>query len=64
MLSNKDTVAAIDRNGLHAMFGFTLTMGFTAFLMAWTIVVLAVKGWALERKMTMRRSGVARNGGV
>lgn len=61
MLSNKDTVAAMDRYGLNAMFGFTLTMGFTAFLMAWTMIVLAVKGWALEHKT---RRGLSRTGGV
>lgn len=62
MLSNKDTVAAMERNGVHAMFGFTLTMGVTALLMAWMIVVLAVRGWAVEKRMML--SGVARNGGV
>ncbi|KAL8697500.1 MAG: hypothetical protein Q9224_002282 [Gallowayella concinna] len=45
--SNKDTVAAIEGHDLNAMFIFTVTMGFTAFLMAWEIIVLAVKGWAL-----------------
>ena len=49
MASNKDTVAAMERYELNAMFVFTVTMGFTAFLMAWTIVVLAVKGWAVKR---------------
>ena len=48
--SNKDTVAAMEHHGLHAMFPFTLTMGFTAFLMAWAIIVLAVKGWAKRRQ--------------
>jgi hypothetical protein len=28
------------------MFLFTVMMGFTAFLMAWEITVLALKGWA------------------
>ena len=50
MASNKDTVAAMEQHGLHAMFPFTVTMGFTSFLMAWTILVLAVKGWALRRR--------------
>ena len=48
--SNKDTVAAMEYYGLHAMFPFTVTMGFTAFLMAWAILVLAVKGWAVRRR--------------
>ena len=50
MASNKDTVAAMELHGLHAMFPFTVTMGFTSFLMAWTILVLAVKGWAVRRR--------------
>lgn len=48
--SNKDTVAAMEQYKLDAMFPFTVTMGFTAFLMAWTIIVLAVKGWAVRRQ--------------
>lgn len=48
MASNKDTVAAMEQYKIHAMFPFTVTMGFRAFLMAWAIMVLAVKGWALR----------------
>ena len=47
--SNKDTVAAMEKYGIHAMFPFTVTMGLTAFLMAWVIIVLAIKGWAIRR---------------
>lgn len=50
MASNRDTVGAMEKHGLDAMFGFTLTMGFTAFLMAWTIIVLAIRGWAIRRQ--------------
>ena len=49
MASNRDTVNALEYYDIHAMFPFTVTMGFTAFLMAWAIIVLAVKGWALRR---------------
>ncbi|KAL9126404.1 MAG: hypothetical protein Q9217_004532 [Psora testacea] len=52
MASNRDTVAAMEHYGLHAMFPFTVTMGFTAFLMAWVIIVLTVKGWAVRRKLS------------
>ena len=48
MASNKDTVAAMERYRLHAMFPFTVTMGMTSLLMAWVIGVLAVKGWAVR----------------
>ena len=51
MASNRNTVSAMESYGLHAMFPFTLTMGFTAFTMAWTIVVLAIKGWAVRRRL-------------
>jgi hypothetical protein len=50
MASNKDTVAALESYGLDAMFIFTVVMGFTALLMAWTTVVIAIKGWALRRE--------------
>ncbi|KAL6721122.1 hypothetical protein ACLMJK_000222 [Lecanora helva] len=49
--SNRDTVSAMEHHGLHAMFPFTVTMGFTAFLMAWAVIVLAVKGWAAGRQV-------------
>ncbi|KAH6637808.1 hypothetical protein C7974DRAFT_306914 [Boeremia exigua] len=48
MVSNKDTVAALEAYGLDAMFTFTLTVGATALLLAWTTVVVAVKGWAVR----------------
>lgn len=46
MLSNKDTVAALEGYDLDAMFTFTVTMGLTSLIMAWTTVALAIKGWA------------------
>ena len=57
MASNKDTVAAMERYKLHAMFPFTVTMGFTSLLMAWAIGVLALKGWAVRRKQAPQMSG-------
>lgn len=56
MASNKDTVHEMERYGLDAMFTFTLTMGLTGVLMAWTIVLFGVRGWAV-------RKGVQREGG-
>lgn len=50
--SNKDTVAAMERYNLNAMFIFTVTMGFTAFLMAWQMIVLAIKGWTVRRRQS------------
>ena len=54
MASNKNTVAAMEHYDLDAMLIFTVTMGFTAFLMAWTILVLALKGWAARRNQPSR----------
>ena len=52
MASNADAVEALEQRHLHAIFPFTMTMGFTSFLMAWVIIVLAVKGWAVRRQPT------------
>ena len=35
---------------LEAMFVFTVTMGFIMLLMAWVIIVIAIKGWAVKRE--------------
>lgn len=46
-----DTVKAIEVHGLSAMLVFTVTMGFTAFLMAWMTLVFTVRGWAVRREL-------------
>jgi hypothetical protein len=50
MVSNKDTVAVLEGYNLDAMFTFTITMGLTALIMAWTTVVIAIKGWASQNE--------------
>jgi len=50
MASTKDIIHIMEVNKLNAMFLFTVTMGFTVFLMAWEIIVLALKGWATRRE--------------
>ncbi|KAL9623893.1 MAG: hypothetical protein Q9160_001885 [Pyrenula sp. 1 TL-2023] len=50
-IMNKDIVHAMDVYDLNAMFVFTVTMGFTAFLMAWETIVLAIKGWAIRKEI-------------
>lgn len=52
MLSAKDVVHYMEVYNLMAMFTFTVTMGFTAFLMAYEILVLGLKGWAVRRETT------------
>jgi hypothetical protein len=54
MISNKDTVAALESYNLDAMFIFTVTMGLVALLMAWTVVVVAIKGWATRHESASR----------
>lgn len=50
MVSNKDTVAALESFDLDAMFTFVLTVGLTALIMAWTVINIALKGWAFRRE--------------
>lgn len=50
MASSADTIEAMEYNDLGAMFVFTVTMGVITFLMAWIIVVIAIKGWAIGKE--------------
>ena len=50
MGSASDIITGMEMYGLHAMFLFTVVMGFTASLMGWEILVLAIKGWAVRRE--------------
>lgn len=45
-----DTVEGMIHYGLDAMFMYTVTMGLVGVLMAWEILVLAIKGWAVRRE--------------
>ena len=49
MSSNADMVTALEAHQLNAMFIFTIIMAITSALMAWTIILLAVKAWAVRR---------------
>ncbi|WZH46519.1 uncharacterized protein QYS62_007599 [Fusarium acuminatum] len=48
MASSTDTVNGMIRYDLDAMFMYTVTMGLVALLMAWVVIVLAIKGWAVR----------------
>ena len=50
MMSAHNTVAAIESNGLDAMSVFTVTMGLSALILAWEVVVFALKGWAVRKE--------------
>jgi len=49
--SNMDTIRALEKYDLDAMFTFTVSMGLTATLMTWAVVVVASQGWAVRREM-------------
>ena len=50
MASNLDSIYAMEKYNLNALFVFTVIAGLTPVLMAWELVVLAVKGWAVRRE--------------
>lgn len=50
MASARDIVMAMESNGLDAMFIFTVSMGVITFIMAWIIMVIAIKGWAVRKE--------------
>jgi len=50
MNSAADTVHAIESNGLDAMTIFTLTLGLTGMILAWEVVLFALKGWAVRKE--------------
>ncbi|KAI1862418.1 hypothetical protein JX265_009132 [Neoarthrinium moseri] len=54
--SSSDTIDGMVHYDLDAMFFYTVTMGFVGLLMAWVVLVLALKGWAV-RKETGRQRG-------
>ncbi|KFZ02629.1 hypothetical protein V500_00060 [Pseudogymnoascus sp. VKM F-4518 (FW-2643)] len=55
MASSRDTVVSMEYNNLDAMFVFTVTMGLVSFLMAWIILIVALKGWALQKERRHNR---------
>jgi hypothetical protein len=46
----RDCITAMESNDLDAMFIFTVAMGVITFLMAWIILVIAIKGWAVRKE--------------
>ncbi|KAK6069610.1 integral membrane protein [Seiridium cupressi] len=45
--SSGDTVEGMVHYDLDAMFFYTVTLGFVGLLMAWVVLLLALKGWAI-----------------
>ncbi|PGH26619.1 hypothetical protein AJ80_01748 [Polytolypa hystricis UAMH7299] len=49
MASTRDVIKGMEYHNLHAMFVLTVGMGFTAFVMAWEILAIALKAWATRK---------------
>jgi hypothetical protein len=49
-LQSGDTIAGMIHYDLDAMFFYTVTMGLVGLLMAWVVLLLAFKGWAVRRE--------------
>lgn len=49
-MKSGDTITGMIHYELDAMFTYTVTLGFVGLLLAWVILVLAVKGWAVRRE--------------
>lgn len=55
MNSARDSVTAVEDNGLDAMTIFTLTIGLTGVVLAWELVCYTVKGWAVKKEQQRSR---------
>ncbi|KAI0150649.1 hypothetical protein GGR57DRAFT_189846 [Xylariaceae sp. FL1272] len=59
MASSSDTVAGMINYNLDAMFFYTVTMGMVGLLMAWIVLVLALKGWAVRKESHLNQNARA-----
>ncbi|KAI1483768.1 hypothetical protein F4774DRAFT_103452 [Daldinia eschscholtzii] len=50
MASANDTVEGMIHYDLDAMFFYTVTMGLVGLIMAWEVILLALKGWAVRKE--------------
>ncbi|GKZ23296.1 hypothetical protein AbraIFM66951_011689 [Aspergillus brasiliensis] len=50
MMSTRSIVETMIYNEIDSMFTMTVGMSLTAFVMAWEIIVIAIKAWAMRRK--------------
>lgn len=53
IISNSDTVAALESFGLDTMATFVVTIGSTALTMARAVLNIALKGWAFRRQHSL-----------
>ncbi|KAI0424885.1 hypothetical protein F5Y09DRAFT_347256 [Xylaria sp. FL1042] len=61
MASSGDTVKGMIHYDLDAMFFYTVTMGLVGVLMAWVILLLAFKGWAVRRESSRAQNWKVRS---
>ncbi|EXJ94629.1 hypothetical protein A1O1_03025 [Capronia coronata CBS 617.96] len=59
MASTRDIIHYMERADLMAMFVFTVTMGFTAFIMSYEVIVLSLKGWATRKELRAAERSVS-----
>lgn len=63
MASARDSVNSLESYELDAMFVFTVSIGLITSLMAWIVVVIGIKGWAVKKEnqsmAVFRRPGMA-----
>ncbi|KAG5982910.1 hypothetical protein E4U55_001145 [Claviceps digitariae] len=55
MASSSDTINGMIHYEIDATVMYTVTVGVAELLMAWQMIVLAIKGWALHRETRSRR---------
>lgn len=49
-MQTRNVIEAMEFYEVDAMFTFTVGMGFTAFVMALEVLVIALKAWAVKRE--------------
>ncbi|OQE17785.1 hypothetical protein PENFLA_c023G03098 [Penicillium flavigenum] len=54
MMSTRNVIEAMEYYELDAMFTFTVGLGFSAFIMAYEILAIAIKAWAAKRAQRSR----------
>ncbi|OQE43413.1 hypothetical protein PENCOP_c003G07405 [Penicillium coprophilum] len=54
MLSTRNVIQAMEYYEVDAMFTFTVGLGFSAFIMAYEVLTIALKAWAMKRAQRAR----------
>ena len=49
LIQTRNVIEAMEYYELDAMFTFTVGLGFSAFIMAYEILTIAIKAWAVKR---------------